>query len=48
MYDLPETKSNRKAGIGIGKKTDLDIGKDRHNVIPPPNTYDLASFIKTN
>ena len=55
MYNLPTTKSNRKAGIpivnigfGYGKKTDLDIGKDRHNVAPSPDCYNLNTFIQTN
>lgn len=48
MYNLPTTKSNRKAGFGYGKKTDLEVGKDRHNIAPPPDTYELASFIQIN
>jgi len=36
------------AGFGYGKKTDLDVGKDPHNIAPSPDTYDLASFVKTN
>ena len=35
-------------GFGYGKKTDLDIGKNRHNVVPPPDTYNLNSFVEIN
>lgn len=35
-------------GFGIGKKTDLDVGKDPHNVAPPPNSYDPPTFVQTN
>jgi len=48
MYDLPTTKSRRKAAFGYGKKTDLDVGKNRHNVTPPPDTYNLNTFIQIN
>ena len=34
--------------IDHGKKTDLDVGKDRHNIAPPPDTYNLNTFIQTN
>jgi hypothetical protein len=39
---------NRKAGIGYGKKTDLDYGKHPHNETPPPDRYQLNSFVETN
>lgn len=45
FYNIPETKSTRKASFGYGKKTDHDVDKNRHNVIPPSNTYDLKSFV---
>ncbi len=48
MYNLPTTKSKRNTGFGYGKKTDLDVGKNRHNVTPPPDNYDLAGFIQIN
>lgn len=48
MYDLPTTKTNRKTSFGYGKKTDLDVGKNRHNIIPSPDTYNLNTFIQTN
>jgi hypothetical protein len=43
-----ENNKNRKAGIGFGKKTDLDVGKDPHNVAPSPDTYNLPTFVETN
>ncbi len=48
IYDIPTTKSKRKAAFGYGKKTDLDVGKHRHNITPPPTTYNLQSFIQIN
>lgn len=48
MYEIPTSKSKRYAGFGYGKKTDLEVGKDRHNVTPPPDTYNLATFIEAN
>jgi len=45
MYNIPTTKSRRKAGFGYGKKTDLEVGKNRHNITPPPDTYNLSTFI---
>ncbi len=35
-------------GFGIGKKTDFDVGKDPHNIAPPPNTYDIPTFVQEN
>lgn len=26
-------------------KTDLEVGKNRHNITPPPDTYNLSTFI---
>ena len=40
--------SERNKAFGYGRKTDLDIGKNRHNVIPASTTYDLRSFVETN
>lgn len=37
-----------KLGFGYGKKTDLEVGKHRHNVIPPSTTYDIKSFVEIN
>ena len=48
MYNLPTTKSKRRTSFGYGKKTDLDVGKDRHNVTPSPDTYNLHNFVETN
>lgn len=36
------------AGFGIGKKTDLEFDKNPLHVVPPPNTYNLPTFIETN
>ena len=43
-----KNNKNRKAGIGYGKKTDLDVGRHPHNIVPSPDTYNIASFVKTN
>lgn len=43
-----EKNQSRKAGMGKGKKTDLDVGKHPHQVTPPPDTYNIASFVETN
>jgi len=34
--------------FGYGKKTDLDFDKNPLHVVPPPNTYEIASFVETN
>ena len=43
-----DENKKRKAAIGYGKKTDLDVGKHPHNETPPPDTYNLKSFVETN
>jgi hypothetical protein len=43
-----ESNKNRKAAIGYGKKTDLEYGKHPHNETPPPDQYNLDSFVDTN
>lgn len=48
IYDLPDTKTKRKAGFGYGKKTDLDYGKNPSHVVPSPDTYNLRSFEDEN
>jgi len=50
FYNIPGVadNKNRKAAIGYGKKTDLDVGKDPHNIAPSPDTYNLKSFVETN
>jgi len=48
MYNLPTTRHKRTTSFGIGKKTDFDVGKDPHNIAPPPNTYDIPTFIQEN
>lgn len=55
MYNLPTTRHKRAtstttltSGFGIGKKTDLDVGKDPHNISPPPNTYNVPTFAQEN
>lgn len=35
-------------GFGIGKKTDLEFDKNPLHVVPPPNTYNLSTFVETN
>ena len=34
--------------FGIGKKTDLDVGKNPHQVTPPPNSYSIPTFADVN
>lgn len=43
-----EKNQSRKAGLGRGKKTDLDYGKHPHQVTPSPDTYKIDSFVETN
>ena len=32
----------------MGKKTDLEFDKNPLHVVPPPNSYNLPTFIETN
>lgn len=48
FYDVPDTKSKRKAGFGFGKKIDLQFGKDHSLVVPSPGTYNIKSFEEEN
>ena len=34
--------------FGYGKKTDLEVGKNPHQVTPPPNTYNIPTFVDIN
>ena len=34
--------------FGYGKKTDLDVGKNPHQVTPPPDSYSIPTFAETN
>jgi hypothetical protein len=47
FYNIPgiEKNDSRKAGIGYGKKTDLDYGKHPHNEAPSPDKYNISSFV---
>ena len=36
------------SAFGYGKKTDLDVGKHPHNVVPSSDTYNIKSFVETN
>jgi len=47
FYNIPgvANNKNRKAGIGYGKKTDLEVGQHRHNVTPSPDTYNIPTFV---
>jgi hypothetical protein len=48
IYNIPDNKSLRKTSFGFGKKTDLDYGKHRHNKSPPPDKYQIDSFVDFN
>jgi hypothetical protein len=50
FYNIPgmETNDGRKAGMGKGKKTDLDYGKHPHQEAPSPDVYQIASFVDIN
>lgn len=43
-----ENNRARKAGIGKGKKTDLDFGKHPHQETPSPDAYSIQSFVELN
>ena len=32
-------------GFGFGKQTDLEFDKNPHQYAPPPDTYNIASFV---
>jgi hypothetical protein len=50
FYNIPGVaeNKNRQAGIGYDRKTNLDVGKDPHNIAPSPDTYNLSSFVELN
>ena len=48
MYNLPNMKMRRNTSFGYGKKTDLDVGKHRHNITPSPDNYQIDSFVDVN
>lgn len=33
------------SGFGYGKKIDLDFGKDKSHIVPPPGNYSPPDFI---
>ena len=43
-----EKNQGRKAGMGKGKKTDLDYGKHPHQQSPSPDIYKIATFVESN
>ena len=50
FYNIPGMEKNqgRKTGMGIGKKTDLDYGKNPHREAPSPDAYNIPTFVDTN
>jgi hypothetical protein len=34
--------------LGLGAKTNLEVGKNRHNITPSPDLYQIKSFVDIN
>lgn len=46
--DQKNKYSEYNKGLGYGKKTDLDIGKHPHNIVPAPTSYQIDTFVEIN